>query len=297
MSVETLIASKDSPPVGLLDTLVESFLRHLRAVGYAERTLSKKRSIGAPFVRWTSCKQVLIEDLNESHIAAFVKRAPQEQKVRRLAVLRAFLSYLRLEAGVPPPARRIESSPTAELQQRYVDYLRNERGLTENSICVYSPYIHDFLTTLVARSGSTSPGRLNAVTVQDFLLDRIRDRSSEYSRHLATALRSFLRFLYLRGETTTDLSVSVPTVRRWCQASVPTFLSPGEVERVLSAPDRSAPGGRRDYAILLLLARLGLRVGEVVVLELDDIRWRTADIVVRGKGRLLDRLPLLSDIG
>ena len=105
MSVETLIASKDSPPVGLLDTLVESFLRHLRAVGYAERTLSKKRSIGASFVRWTSCKQVLVENLNESHIAAFVKRAPQEQKVRRLAVLRAFLSFLRLEAGVPASAR------------------------------------------------------------------------------------------------------------------------------------------------------------------------------------------------
>jgi integrase/recombinase XerD len=138
---------------------------------------------------------------------------------------------------------------------------------------------------------------LPAVTVQDFLLDRIRGRSSEYSRLLSTALGSFLRFLYLRGETTTDLSVSVATVRRWRQVSVSVFLSPEEVERVLSTPDRSTPCGRRDYAILLLLARLGLRAGEIVLLELDDIRWRAGEIVIRGKGRLLDRLPLLSDIG
>lgn len=198
---------------------------------------------------------------------------------------------------MPAPTPRIDSSPVGEFQRQYVHYLRNERGLTENSIRVYSPYIHDFLTELVASSGSASPGELDAVTVQDFLLDRIRNRSSEYSRLLATALRSFLSFLFLRGETVIDLSLCIPTVRRWRQAAVPALLSPEEVERVIAAPDRSTPGGCRDYAILLLLARLGLRAGEIVVLELGDIRWRTAEIVIRGKGRLLDRLPLLSDIG
>ena len=94
-----------------------------------------------------------------------------------------------------------------------------------------------------------------------------------------------------------DLSLCIPTVRRWQQAAVPALLSPKEVESVLLAPDRSTPGGCRDYAILLLLARLGLRAGEVVVLELGDIRWRTAEIVVRGKGRLIDSMPLLADIG
>ncbi len=300
MSVETLIASKDGPAVGLLDTHVESFLRHLRTVGYAERTLSKKRSIAASFVRWIRCKQVLLEDLNESHIAVFVKRSPRRRKGRatfELAVLRPFLRYLRLEAGIPAPAPRIDSSPIGKLQRRYVHYLRNERGLTENSIRAYSPYTHDLLTYLVARSGSAPLSGLDAVVVQDFLLERVRDRSSQYSRLLAAALRSFFRFLYLRGETVIDLSLSVPTVRRWRQASVPAVLSSEEVKRVLSAPDRSTPRGRRDYAILLLLARLGLRAGEIVLLELSDIRWREGEIVVRGKGHVLDRLPLLSDIG
>jgi site-specific recombinase XerD len=214
-----------------------------------------------------------------------------------LAVLRPFLEYLRLEAQVPTPPPRIDSSPAADLHRCYVNYLRNERGLAENSICVYSPYIHDFLITLMDRSGSASPEGLDALTVQEFLLARVRDRSSEWSRLLATALRSFLRFLYARGETAIDLSLSVPTVRRWRQASVPTFLSQEQVETVLSATDQSTPRGRRDYAILLLLARLGLRAGEVVLLELGDLRWRTGEIVVRGKGGIRDRLPLLSEIG
>ncbi len=150
---------------------------------------------------------------------------------------------------------------------------------------------------LVARYGSALSERLDTVTVQEFFLERVGDRSSQYTRLLTAALRSFLRFLYLRGETVIDLSLSVPTVRRWGQAAIPAVLSFEEVERVLSAPDRSTSCGRRDYAILLLLARLGLRVGEIVLLELSDIQWRSGEIIVRGKGRVPDRLPLLSDIG
>jgi len=101
----------------------------------------------------------------------------------------------------------------------------------------------------------------------------------------------------VQKETTIDLSLSVPTVRKWRQAEVHGFLSPDEVEHILSTTDRSTPRGRRDHAILLLLARLGLRAGEIVTLELGDILWRTGEIVIRGKGRTQDRLPLLSDIG
>lgn len=290
----------DGSPLDSLDTYVESFLTHFHAAGYAGRTVRLKRSIAASFARWTTREQVTVDDLNESHIVAFVGRSPRRGKgqVRfELATLRAFLQHLRAEAGVPIPPPQIVSSPAEELRCRYVDYLRNQRGLAENSIRVYSPYVRDFLTDLAKASGSVSPAGLEALTVQNYLLNGIRGRSSEYTRLLATALRSFLRFLFLRGETAIDLSLSVPMVRRWRQASVPTFISSEEVERVLSAADRSTPGGLRDHAILLLLARLGLRAGEVVALELSDIRWRAGEIVVRGKGRVLDRLPLLPDVG
>jgi len=300
MSVDNLAPSESSRRLGQLNSQVESFIVHLRAAGYAERTVYKKRLVMASFARWTTRKRLGLADLNESHGATFAKRSPRRSKARvvfELAVLRLFFGYLRLATGTPIPVVAIESSPVDDLHRRYVDYLRNQRGLAENSIRVYSPYIHDFLTEVEARSGTVSLSGLNATTVQDFLMDRIQDRSSEYMRLLATALRSFLRFLYFCEETEIDLSASIPTVRKWRQATVPAFLSPDEVELVLSTVDRRTPRGCRDYAVLLLLARLGLRAGEIVVLELGDIDWRTGEIAIHGKARVQDRLPLVSDVG
>lgn len=110
-------------------------------------------------------------------------------------------------------------------------------------------------------------------------------------------LRSFLRFLVLRGELARDLSGAVARVRTYQQSGVSVVLSPEEVERVLATADRSTPRGRRDYAVLLLLARLGLRANEIVTLELGDVRWRVGEIVVRGKGPRRDHVPLLADVG
>ncbi len=288
------IASEEGPGLGLCDIHVGSFIAYLRAQGYAERTLRKKRSVAASFARWAVRKQFAVNDLNESHLSAFVNCSPFKRKARvkfEMAALRPFLKYHRAEAGAPIPP--LNASSTDNLQLRYIDYLRKERGLTTNAIRVYAPFVRDFLNT----PGCATPETLDAQTVQDFLLDRVRNRSSEYARLLAIALRSFFRFLYLREETAIDLSLSVPTVRKWRQAEITPFLSPEEVECVLSRTDRSKPRGRRDYAILLLLARLGLRAGEVVTLELGDILWRAGEVVIRGKGRVQGRLPLLSDIG
>jgi site-specific recombinase XerD len=111
------------------------------------------------------------------------------------------------------------------------------------------------------------------------------------------ALRSFFRFLFHCGETDRDFSACVPTVRKWSQATLPACLCPEEVEQALGVPDRSVAQGRRDYAILLLLARLGLRAGEIVALELGDIHWRAAEITIHGKGKQVNSLPLLADVG
>jgi integrase/recombinase XerD len=128
-------------------------------------------------------------------------------------------------------------------------------------------------------------------------LKRVQGRSPAYVRLLTAALRSFLRFLHRHGDTPTDLSRAVPVVRTCRQASVHSYVSPQDIERILSTPDPSIRCSRRDHAVLLLLARLGLRAGEVVTLNLEDILWRTGEIVVRGKGRTVDRIPLLSDVG
>ena len=114
---------------------------------------------------------------------------------------------------------------------------------------------------------------------------------------MATAFRSFFRFLFQNGELQANLAAAVPRVADWRLSTVPKYLIPEEVDRVLGGCDRQTSTGRRDYAILLLLARLGLRAGEVVALLLDDIDWRAGEILVRGKGLLHDRMPLPVDVG
>lgn len=290
------------PGLGLLDADLESLLIQLRAGGYADRTLRRKAPILRSFAEWTRSERIAVQDLKEAHLIAFVesRSARRRSKARRtleLATLRLLLRHLRSEGRGSTPPLRLQRSPTSETEDRYVAHLRNDRGLAERSIAVYTLYIHEFLTELIAKAGSASMRALNAAVIRTFVLRRVRDRSSESSRLLVTSLRSFLRFLHFSGETKMDLSAVLPTVRTWRQASVPAFLPPSEVNRLLASVNRMTSGGRRDYAILLLLARLGLRAGEVVDLELGDIRWRTGEILVRGKGRVSNRLPLVSDVG
>jgi integrase/recombinase XerD len=291
----------DQPESGaLLDCHIAYFIEKLRAAGYARRTLKKKRSVARVFVRWSRGKGIDLHQLNESHVADFLGESPRKRKTRvkfEQSVLRLLLRYLREDAGVPSPPQAPSPSSADQLVGRYVNYLRNDRGLAKNSILVYAPFIRELLNDQCSNTGSISVKAFDADTIRSFLLAQVRGRSSEYTRLLATALRSFFRFLFLCGDLTTDLSTSVPTVRKCRKVVVPAFLSPPEIDRVLAATDQSTAIGRRDYAILLLLARLGLRAGEIVTLELDDIRWRTGEIVIRGKGRVMESLPLPADAG
>lgn len=282
------------------DSYIRSFVNSLHAARYAPKSIREKRRIVASFVAWLHSKDVGVHAVDESHTTAFLKRLAKRSKDHRARVRAALLGFLRHLRDVtdlaPCQAERL-ASQQATIAQRYADYLRNERGLTERSIQSYLPYVGSFLESHAAPTDAFNPGLLDAQVVRSFLLEHTRGRSTAYAKLPATSLRSLLRFLFLRGETFLDLSIAVPTVRRWSQVPVHAFLAPEAVERVLSIPDRTTPSGRRDYAILMLLARLGLRAGEVVTLELNDIHWRTGEIVLRGKGRYVDRLPLVSDVG
>ena len=297
--MKTTDTIEDGVSEGLPIRHIEAFLDQLRAARYAEETLRKKRWILFAFARWMKSKNIALALLDESAIAAFVKRsigAPAARVQFELAVLRRLLAYLRGEAIVRLPALDDESA-IEHIHGRYVDYLRQDRGLAENSILVYAPFIRDFLNSRNSGDGRVLPGTFDAMTIRNHLLARSNGRSGEYMRLMAVALRSFCHFLFLRGDTPRDLSDSVPTVIKWRQSSVPAFLTPEQEERILVSMDRSTPCGRRDYAILLLLARLGLRAGEIVTLGLDDIRWRSGELVIHGKGQMVEHVPLLSDVG
>lgn len=284
---------------GLPARHIEAFLDRLRITRYSEVTLRKKRWVLSAFSRWMKSKNVAVAHVDESAIASFMERltgAPAARIQFELAVLRLFLAYLRGEAIVRLPTAR-DASDITHIHGRYVDYLRRDRGLAKNSVLVYAPFIRDFLDSHDSGDGQLLPDAFDANTIRNHVLARSKGKSGEYMRLMAVALRSFCHFLFLHGDTVRDLHDSVPTVRKCRQSSVPTFLTPEQEEALIASADRSTPTGRRDYAILLLLARLGLRAGEIVALELGDIRWRSAELVIHGKGQMVEHVPLLSDVG
>jgi len=297
--MKTTNTIEDGGSYGLPVHHIDAFLEQLRTARYAEETLRKKRWVLTAFARWTNSQNIALTHFDEATIAAFVKRLTGTPVARiqfEIAVLRRLLSYLRGEAIVRLPTPDDESA-IDHINGCYVDYLRQDRGLAENSILVYAPLVRNFLSSQDVGDGRVFPNAFDAITIRDHLLIRSKGRSGEYMRLMAVALRSFCHFLFLRGDTPRDLADSVPTVSKWRQSSVPTFLTPEQEETILASTDRSKPCGRRDYAILLLLARLGLRAGEIAALELDDIRWRSGEIVVHGKGQMVEHMPLLSDVG
>ncbi|MEA3226142.1 MAG: site-specific integrase [Planctomycetota bacterium] len=178
-------------PVGLADAHVESFVNYLRTRGYSKRSLRRRRRTADSFTRWSRDKHLAVTDLDEDHITTFLKRSPpqnsKERFVRERAALRLFIRYLRDKGEVPPPRAASDSLPVDEFKQNYTDYLRKERGLAERSVCVYLPLIDDFLTTVMAQNDCKLLEILDATTVHDFLLDRVHDRSSEYTRLLLEA--------------------------------------------------------------------------------------------------------------
>jgi len=300
MLENTVIVQDGDSCGGILDTDLQDFITHLRGAGYAQRTLRKKRSVLRAFTRWSRRRKWPVAALSEFHVESFLARSPRKRQAHKAfesAALRPFLDHLRRTGRVATTAPPVRDTPTFEWEQRYVHFLRDQRGLAERSVQVYAPHVHDLLLDLVTKHGSADPRELNPEMVHHFLLQRAQGRSSEWARLLAAALRSFFRFLHYRGETAIDFSVCVPTVRKWRLATVPAHLAPADVERALSVPDRATAHGRRDYAVLLLLARLGLRAGEVVALDLGDILWRTGEIIVHGKGGRRDHLPLPVDVG
>ena len=292
MDVCTSAATEIDP----FSILIIAFLDDLTAAGYVPHRLAARRALVQTFVRWTHDRHVAAADLRTDHVRAFVAeraRGRETQKHER-ATLHRFVAFLGRRGVVATAA---PTSPRDALVADYVAYLRADRGLAENSIAIYGPCARAFVAHLAATAGERALETLDAGAIRTFLLARVAGRSSESARLLSVSLRSFLRFLVLRGVITRDLSGAVPRVRKYQQAGVPVVLSPDEVERALATADRSTPRGRRDYAVLLLLARLGLRASEVMALELDDLHWRAAEIVVRGKGPRRDHVPLLADVG
>jgi len=187
-------------------------------------------------------------------------------------------------------------TPVERCVHAYEQYLRDVRALASATIVNYVPFVRGFLTDRFG-NGRVRLSRLSACDVVRFVQRQAPQLHLRRAKLLTTALRSFLRYARYRGEVALDLAAAVPVVANWSMPLIPRAIAPDHVRQLLASIDRHTAIGRRDYAIVLLLARLGLRSSEVALLELDDIDWKTGQLSVHGKRGQRSELPLPVEVG
>ncbi len=276
---------------------LDGFAQALCAEGYATRTSACYLYVAAHFANWAARRGTALADLDERLVACFVRhlhrcrcRGGKPCGTRGVPfMVHKFLRYLR-EVGVvttskPEPMRSL-------LMAEYDAWMRDRCGLAAMTIW-HSLYLAQALMDTV---GDDLAG-LDVTSVRRFVLNHVRQRAPASAGMVTTTVRRFLRWLIVEGRCPTDLTAAVPKVPTWRMDRLPPYLPDDDVERIIEACNRPSPVARRDRAMLLLLARLGLRASDVVALQLGDIDWRQARLRVVGKGRRETLLPLPQDVG
>ena len=269
----------------------------LARLGFTETSARCQLGLAAHLSRWLAAAglgtMALTVAVAEEYLAA--RRAAGYTAYLTLKALAPLLGYLR-ELGVAPEAEIAGPATHAEaLLERYRRYLCAERGLREKVVRGYVDSVRPFVVSHAAADG-TDLGWLTAGDVTAFLTGQSRRLAPKTAQRLATALRSLLRFWHVEGLISGPLDRAVPKVANR-RPGLPRPLEPTQVQALLASCDRGTAGGRRDLAMMTLLARMGLRAGEVAGLCLDDIDWRRGEITIAGKGNRRDRLPLPADAG
>ena len=283
---------------GPLAAHVDGFADLLSDQGYATQTARSKIRIVADLSTWLGRRQLDVADLLEDQIHGFLKARKKQSLLRRgdSWTLTQLLAHLRRQGAVFPQAARAIATPIDRITRDYTHFLVHERGLRPATLTNYVPIARRFLETTFG-AGKVSLNKLHLTDVTEFVVGDSSTGSPRRVQLTASALRSFLVFLTHQGKVPASLAASVPTVANWRLAELPQFLQPAEVEKLLRSCNQKTPTGRRDYTLLLLLARLGLRSGEVVHLTLESINWAAGEVLIRGKSAREDRLPLPPDVG
>jgi site-specific recombinase XerD len=293
-----VIAPDGQSFTGPLASHVEAFAAQLLHQGYAQSTVRAKCALLADLSRWLERRGLPLAGLDEGRLARFLATRRRRSKTRRgdRATGRQLLGHLRELEEIAAALQRIDRTPVACLTREFEEFLHAERGLASSTVSDYTHTARDFLEDRFG-GHALHLKRLRSLDLHGFVLREVQRVSRSRGKGAVTALRSFLRFLLQRGAIQTDLARTLPGVATWRLSHLPKTLPPEQVEQLLACCDRSTPTGKRDYAILLLLARLGLRGGEVVAMTLEDLDWERSEIVVRGKGQRLERLPLPAEVG
>jgi integrase len=247
--------------------------------------------------RWLDRNGLDASGLTDASTAAFRqdRRSRGRARFRGVQGLAVLVSFLRDVGAAPPPDTTEPGDQTAIVVAEFAGYLASERGLRPQTVILYSAAARRFLDSLPEGDGIVSG--LTAQAVRSFVIAESSRRSIGSLKNQVTAVRSLLRFLHLKDRVPGQMDGAVPAAAGWHRPPLTRRIRPGDVAAILASCDRDTRAGRRDYAILLLLARLGLRAGEAAAARTGDIDWRSGEIVVRGKGGHDQRLPLPPDVG
>jgi integrase/recombinase XerD len=295
--VDVNVASVRVPPP--LEEYTPGFREELARLGYTPLSAIVHVRLMARLSRWLAEQQLGVDGLTATTVEAFFaeRRAAGYVNSRTPRSVEPLVGYLQRVGAVAPFSPAPPVTGTEVVLARYADYLRLERGLVERTVAYNVRLVRPFLDGRAeARGGRLDLGGMLAAEVYGFVTDWGRRRPGSAKR-MVTALRSLLRFLHVEGIVGEPLAAAVPSPAGWALTGVPKPLKPQEVDALLASCDQRKSTGRRDFAILTLLARLGLRVGDVAALRLDDIDWRGGTITVHGKGNRHDALPLPVDVG
>lgn len=283
---------------GPLSAPIDDFAREYADRGYAVWTGKYAMRLLAALSRWLEHEGLSVSDLDEPTIEVFLQcryRAFRPHRDDR-AVLTFFLTYLREKGVVAPSLERQATDQGSKIREAFHRHLVSQRNLAPSTVRTYLDTVGHFLEW---RFGTLSLqlGVLCAQDVSGFMLEQARRYSAGRTQLIASALRSFLRFLLQCATIATDLSQYVPAPVRRQLSGLPKFMPTEDVERLLQSIDQDCPQGQRDYAIVLLLARLGLRAKEVATLRLEDVDWDAGELVIRGKAGRVERMPLPWEVG
>ena len=283
---------------GPLGPHFDAFVAWLSEQGYAKSTIAYGLRLVGALSCWMQQGDLSVIDLDEKTTADFLRDRKSNRRIHLADIpkLNLLLKHLRQSDVIPIPGPEVDNSKLGDIEREFTNYLSQERKLSEASLQNYVPVVRHFLKE---RFG-TRPimfEEIRQIDISRFVLRYVNRFNRTRAKIMVSALRSFFNCLHLHGYISTDLAGTIPTVANWQCATLPKWVPPEDVERLLNSCDQNTITGQRDYTILLLLARLGLRSGEVVNMNLDDIDWESGVIRVSGKDRRHDRLPLPKDVG
>jgi site-specific recombinase XerD len=264
--------------------------------GYAQQTREVHIRVVADFDRWLARRRLGVQEVTTELFEPFLRARARRRNLTRcdVSALKRLMRLLVREQIVPPARPAV--TPVEALLAEFSHYLQEERALSSRTQLYYLIFVGEFLKEGFGNS-SVDLSCLCAATVTGFVRRRAATIQSKRVQLMTTALRSFLRFARYRGDIDKDLAACVPAVANWKLSTIPRAIPADQVELLLSSIDRKTAVGRRDYAILLILARLGLRACEIKALTLGDLDWQEGLIKVRGKAGRYSQLPLPADVG